>query len=92
VPPGSVSRRDLLALLALSPAASMSPAGLRAAQRPRTPLDFRKLAPAPPMGWNSWDSFGPAINEEAARANAGSDGQAPAAAWIQYFHHRHSMV
>ena len=32
--------------------------------------DFRRLAPQPPMGWNSWDSFGPAIREDEARANA----------------------
>ncbi len=28
-----------------------------------------KLAPTPPMGWNSWDSFGLRINEEQFRAN-----------------------
>lgn len=28
------------------------------------------IAPRPPMGWNSWDCFGPTINEEQARANA----------------------
>ena len=27
-------------------------------------------APTPPMGWNSWDSFGTAVNEEQVRANA----------------------
>ena len=36
----------------------------------RPNLSFRKLAPTPPMGWNSWDSFGATINEEQARANA----------------------
>ncbi len=55
--PGSVSRRELLALIAVYP-------GVLAA------ADFRSLAPRPPMGWNSWDSFGPTIHEEAARANA----------------------
>src|SRR5258705_6229097 len=28
-----------------------------------------KLAPTPPMGWNSWDSFGLTINESQFRAN-----------------------
>ena len=28
------------------------------------------LAPTPPMGWNSWDSFGPAVREAEVKANA----------------------
>jgi alpha-galactosidase len=28
------------------------------------------LAPTPPMGWNSWDSFGPTIKEDEVKANA----------------------
>ncbi|MEI9994371.1 MAG: glycoside hydrolase family 27 protein [Rhizomicrobium sp.] len=55
------SRRAALAGLALTPLA---------ASRARAAQDFRSLAPTPPMGWNSWDSFGPTIAEEAARANA----------------------
>jgi len=27
------------------------------------------LAPTPPMGWNSWDSYGPAIHEDEVKAN-----------------------
>jgi alpha-galactosidase len=27
------------------------------------------LAPVPPMGWNSWDSFGPSVRENEVRAN-----------------------
>jgi hypothetical protein len=27
------------------------------------------LAPTPPMGWNSWDSFGPAVRESEVKAN-----------------------
>jgi alpha-galactosidase len=27
------------------------------------------LAPTPPMGWNSWDSFGPAVRENEVKAN-----------------------
>src|ERR1700684_4259138 len=56
-----VSRRDLLAGIALSPI------GLSAAAA--TP-DFRSLAPTPPMGWNSWDCYATTINEEAVLANA----------------------
>jgi alpha-galactosidase len=32
--------------------------------------DARELAPAPPMGWNSWDSYGFTISEADYRANA----------------------
>ena len=28
------------------------------------------LAPTPPMGWNSWDSYGRTLNEESIKANA----------------------
>jgi alpha-galactosidase len=57
----AISRRDVVGALALSPA-------LLHAQQLTT--DFRDLAPTPPMGWNSWDSFGPTIREDQARANA----------------------
>lgn len=46
----------LSALLALLPLLSAQPAD---------------LAPTPPMGWNSWDSYGLSINESEFRANAG---------------------
>ena len=36
-----------------------------AAAAPSTPL-----APTPPMGWNSWDSFGPTVKENEVKANA----------------------
>ena len=38
-------------------------AGLRA-------QDFGSWAPTPPMGWNSWDCFGPTVTEEEVKANA----------------------
>src|SRR4051812_8477515 len=59
------------ALAGLASLALIGPASL-AAQRLRTrrPRDFHGLAPRPPMGWNSWDSFGPTIDEAQARANA----------------------
>ena len=28
------------------------------------------LAPTPPMGWNSWDSYGPTVREDEVKANA----------------------
>ncbi len=68
-----LSRRDLLGLLAMSPAVLRTTQAAQDAPRPQTAraaVDFRSLAPTPPMGWNSWDSFGPTIHEEAARANA----------------------
>src|SRR5262245_9286280 len=30
----------------------------------------RGLAAKPPMGWNSWDSFGPSVTEAEVKANA----------------------
>lgn len=33
-------------------------------------LVFHKWAPEPPMGWNSWDCFGPTVKEDEVRANA----------------------
>ncbi|HEX3357986.1 MAG TPA: glycoside hydrolase family 27 protein [Tepidisphaeraceae bacterium] len=32
--------------------------------------EFLNWAPTPPMGWNSWDCFGAAVNEQQFRANA----------------------
>lgn len=56
-----LTRRDAMAAVAVSPLL------LRSA---RAAGDFHALAPRPPMGWNSWDSFGPTIREDEARANA----------------------
>lgn len=33
-------------------------------------VEFLKWAPVPPMGWNSWDCFGAAVNEDETKANA----------------------
>lgn len=33
-------------------------------------LEFRKWAITPPMGWNSWDCYGPTVTEEEVKANA----------------------
>ena len=31
---------------------------------------FHKWAPTPPMGWNSWDCYGPTVVEAEVKANA----------------------
>jgi alpha-galactosidase len=31
---------------------------------------FHKWAPTPPMGWNSWDCYGPTVVEDEVKANA----------------------
>jgi len=33
-------------------------------------LEFQKWALTPPMGWNSWDCFGPSVIESEVKANA----------------------
>src|ERR1039457_4550948 len=35
-----------------------------------TALPQSALAPTPPMGWNSWDSFGTGVTEDEVKANA----------------------
>ncbi len=45
------------------------PSGKLAAQENRS-VHRNVLAPTPPMGWNSWDSFGLRINEQQFRDNA----------------------
>ena len=40
------------------------------AATPASQPSFYDWAPTPPMGWNSWDCFGPAATEEAVLANA----------------------
>ncbi|HWS00470.1 MAG TPA: glycoside hydrolase family 88 protein, partial [Prolixibacteraceae bacterium] len=37
---------------------------------PGKPLEFHSWAKTPPMGWNSWDCFGPTVVESEVRANA----------------------
>jgi len=59
----NVLRRSLLALGGIAP---WVPLGAYA----RDPLGFRRLAPTPPMGWNSWDSFATTLTEEQAIENA----------------------
>ena len=32
--------------------------------------DFKQWAQTPPMGWNSWDCYGPTVEEHEVKANA----------------------
>ncbi|HSV11402.1 MAG TPA: glycoside hydrolase family 27 protein [Hanamia sp.] len=36
----------------------------------KLPVDFHEWAPTPPMGWNSWDCYGPTVTEAEVKANA----------------------
>ncbi len=58
-----IDRRNLLGLAAALPFLGKPFAALAQAGVP----DFRSWAPTPPMGWNSWDSFGATISELQAR-------------------------
>jgi alpha-galactosidase len=55
----SFSRRTALAAIAAAPIATRAATGA-------SDTSFRALAPTPPMGWNSWNSFATTINEEQA--------------------------
>ncbi len=44
-------------------------AGTMLATPPVAEIPGAALAPTPPMGWNSWDSYGPAIREDEVKAN-----------------------
>ena len=37
---------------------------------PEFKLPFHSWAPTPPMGWNSWDCYGPTVTEAEVKANA----------------------
>jgi len=59
----SALRRAFLAVSVIAP-------GLPSLARAADPLAFRRLAPRPPMGWNSWDSFATTLTEDQAIDNA----------------------
>ncbi len=50
--------------------ALLGSATLGRAQRATPPADFHQWAATPPMGWNSWDCYGPTVTEAEVRANA----------------------
>ncbi|WP_390901757.1 glycoside hydrolase family 27 protein [Sphingomonas alpina] len=62
-----IDRRSFLAAGAAIPAVAALPAVAADARRARTEPS---LAPAPPMGWNSWNSFAVTITEAQARETA----------------------
>jgi alpha-galactosidase len=45
-------------------------AGPAAAQKAALKTDFHQWATTPPMGWNSWDCYGPTVTEAETKANA----------------------
>ncbi|MGK6324354.1 glycoside hydrolase family 27 protein [Sphingomonas sp. DT-51] len=66
---GRLSRRGMLAA-GLGSAATAALAPRAGAQPGTTARSARLLAPRPPMGWNSWNSFATTINEAQARETA----------------------
>ena len=65
------TRRTLLAAAALAGGASLVPLHAVAAARDKARKSAAAgLAPKPPMGWNSWNSFATTINEAQALDNA----------------------
>lgn len=57
----------LLALAVVLLALLLSATSARAQVEPKP---FHDFAPTPPMGWNSWDSYGSSVRESEVRANA----------------------
>ncbi|HVX86787.1 MAG TPA: glycoside hydrolase family 27 protein [Phycisphaerae bacterium] len=60
----------LLASLALAPLLLAAPAQPQSPAAPAAAPAFYAFAPAPPMGWNSWDCFGAGVTEDDTFANA----------------------
>ena len=64
-------KRPFLATMPiLAATALLCASGLALHSAPQTPTAPPKLAATPPMGWNSWDSFGTAVTEAGVKANA----------------------
>ncbi len=55
-----------LALQILSACQTKNPSGAGS----EAELQFQRWAPTPPMGWNSWDCYGPTVVEAEVKANA----------------------
>jgi len=61
----------LLATVTFAGKRGISPSSIREANPPSASAQSSDaLAPTPPMGWNSWDSFGTTVTEADVRANA----------------------
>jgi hypothetical protein len=59
----TVAGAGLAAMAGGSAAAAAPSANSSAASAPEPGLPFHAWAPTPPMGWNSWDSFGASVTE-----------------------------
>jgi len=64
------SNRRRLLTASLATAATASLPSFAFAAKSKAPASGGALAPTPPMGWNSWNSFGPTITEAQALENA----------------------
>jgi alpha-galactosidase len=70
-PCGVKMKRPFLATMPiLAATALLCVSGLAFHSAPQTSPAPPKLAATPPMGWNSWDSFGTAVTEDEVKANA----------------------
>ncbi|TPG63653.1 NPCBM/NEW2 domain-containing protein [Hymenobacter nivis] len=56
--------------LLLGGACALSSTAPALAQQAAPKADFHQWAPTPPMGWNSWDCYGPTVTEAETKANA----------------------
>lgn len=65
-----VSKLSLLSTLLLISASSPLFGQLKTQPDLKNSPEFYKWAPTPPMGWNSWDCFGPTVTEGEIKANA----------------------
>lgn len=63
-------QRRGVALLAGFAIAIVVATALRAAAEDQDSLAFRKFAPSPPMGWNSWDIYGTTVTEQQTKQQA----------------------
>jgi alpha-galactosidase len=63
-------RRTLALFLPLCLAGLMPPQVFAQRRASSAPSEFQNLALAPPMGWNSWDCYGPSVTEAEVKANA----------------------
>ncbi|GAC1589459.1 MAG: hypothetical protein NVS3B25_07060 [Hymenobacter sp.] len=68
----SANARQLLVrvLTGLSAGGLYSPGVAHAQKALPKPADFHQWAATPPMGWNSWDCYGPTVTEAEVKANA----------------------
>lgn len=60
----------LVTMPILAAAALLRTGGAVSHPATQTPAPLPKLAATPPLGWNSWDSFGTAVTEDEVKGNA----------------------